>query len=168
MFRILFPLRFIASFIESSFYLSSIDFGPCHLDQSVLYPSYELDRRKSAALGSPCRRISGGSAVSGTSPKASPRNSPFTSPRGSNQWSGAGGSRASVGDVSVSRRGSRLDVEIRETPQEEEVAEAEERMKNTNSANLASTTAGSGRRQQLLTIPSKGMELSSSAETLSG
>jgi len=59
-------------------------------------------------------------------------------------------------------------VEIRETPQEEEVAEAEERMKNTNSANLASTTAGSGRRQQLLTIPSKGMELSSSAETLSG
>lgn len=95
------------------------------------------------------------------SPKASPRNSPFTSPRGSNQWS----SRPSVGDVSISRRGSRFDgVEIRETPYEEE-AEAEKSAANTG----ATLGAGSkGAKQQHLTIPNKGMELSSSAETLSG
>lgn len=40
---------------------SSIEFGgvPCQLDQSVLYPTYK------SVLGSPARRISGGSAVSG-------------------------------------------------------------------------------------------------------
>lgn len=97
------------------------------------------------------------------SPKASPRNSPFTSPRGSNQWS----SRPSVGDVSVSRRGSRFDgVEIRETPNEEE-AETEK-----SSANTGPSQGGPGTKerskQQHLTIPKKGMELSSSAETLSG
>ncbi|XP_045030323.1 ras-specific guanine nucleotide-releasing factor 1 isoform X1 [Daphnia magna] len=137
--------------------ISSIEFGgvPCQLDQSVLYPTYK------SVLGSPARRISGGSGVLG-SPKASPRNSPFTSPRGSNQWS----SRPSVGDVSVSRRGSRFDgVEIRETPNEEE-AETEK-----SSANTGPSQSGPGTKerskQQHLTIPKKGMELSSSAETLS-
>jgi hypothetical protein len=97
------------------------------------------------------------------SPKASPRNSPFTSPRGSNQWS----SRPSVGDVSVSRRGSRFDgVEIRETPNEEE-AEMEKSAANTGPSQ---GIQGIKERikQQHLTIPNKGMELSSSAETLSG
>lgn len=106
------------------------------------------------------------------SPKASPRNSPFTSPRGSNQWS----SRASVGELAISRRGSRFDgVEIRETPYEEEAEAREER--TAGAATLAapaggaasSPAAGAGtKRQQLLTIPNKGVEVSSSAETLSG
>ena len=142
--------------------ISSIDFGPsCQLDQTVLYPNYDPDRRKSA-LGSPARRISGGSAVSGL---ISPRGgSPFTSPRGSNQWGGAGGSgRPSISEVSVSRRGSRLEAEIRETPQEEE-AETEQQDKSATST----TTATSAKFQQHLTIPTKGMEQSSSAETLSG
>lgn len=40
---------------------SSIEFGgvPCQLDQSVLYPTYK------SVLGSPARRISGGSGVLG-------------------------------------------------------------------------------------------------------
>lgn len=99
------------------------------------------------------------------SPKASPRNSPFTSPRGSNQWS----SRPSVGDVSISRRGSRFDgVEIRETPYEEE-AETEKTSPNATASQSTSGPATKERsKQQHLTIPSKGMELSSSAETLSG
>jgi hypothetical protein len=154
---------------------------PCQLDQSVLYPTYK------SVLGSPARRISGGSGVSGIprnhsnkttttknkktktklyitgSPKASPRNSPFTSPRGSNQWS----SRPSVGDVSVSRRGSRFDgVEIRETPNEEE-AEMEKSAANTGPSQGCQGTKERS-KQQHLTIPNKGMELSSSAETLSG
>jgi hypothetical protein len=43
------------------YFHSSIEFGgvPCQLDQSVLYPTYK------SVLGSPARRISGGSAVSG-------------------------------------------------------------------------------------------------------
>lgn len=98
---------------------------------------------------------------------ASPRNSPFTSPRGSNQWS----SRPSVGDVSISRRGSRFDgVEIRETPYEEE-AEAEKTTSTTTTTQSQTTTGPPTKersKQQHLTIPTKGMELSSSAETLSG
>lgn len=101
------------------------------------------------------------------SPKASPRNSPFASPRGSNQWN----SRPSVGDLSVSRRGSRFDgVEIRETPYEEE-AEMEKSSAATGSnpvGSSASTAKERSVKQQHLTIPHKGMEVSSSAETLSG
>jgi hypothetical protein len=43
------------------YFHSSIEFGgvPCQLDQSVLYPTYK------SVLGSPARRISGGSGVSG-------------------------------------------------------------------------------------------------------
>lgn len=98
------------------------------------------------------------------SPKASPRNSPFASPRGSNQWN----SRPSVGDLSISRRGSRFDgVEIRETPYEEEAAEMEK--SNVAGSTIASTAVKERTaKQQHLTIPHKGMEVSSSAETLSG
>lgn len=147
---------------------SSIDFGPCHLDQSVLYPSYDSDRRMRSALGSPARRISGGSTISGL---ISPRGgSPFTSPRGSNQWSGAGGNggRASISEVSVSRRGSRLDVEIRETPQEEEAEAEQEKAAHPAASSAGTGTTTTSKFQQHLTIPSKGTELSSSAETLSG
>lgn len=57
----LFPFNFYCfDLFDLIFKISSIEFGvPCHLDQSVLYPTYK------SALGSPARRISGGSAVSG-------------------------------------------------------------------------------------------------------
>ena len=107
------------------------------------------------------------------SPKASPRNSPFTSPRGSNQWSNSS-RHPSFGDASsasISRRGSRFDVEIRETPQEEaEAVEADKQKKlsviGAGSSGANSTPKGS---RQHLTIPTKNSkELSSSSDTLSG
>ena len=78
------------------------------------------------------------------SPKASPRSSPFTSPRSSNQW-------CRTGDGGLfSRRGCRFDADIRETKEED-----------------VDTKTSTKERSQHLTIP-KGMEPSSSAETLIG
>lgn len=77
------------------------------------------------------------------SPKVSPRNSPFTSPRGSNQWG-----RLNEGGF-ASRRGSRFDTdkETKEQEMERQTLEKEPR--------------------QHLSIP-KTLESSSSAETLIG
>ena len=165
---------------------------PCQLDQSVLYPTYEADRRR-LVLNSPARRISGGSGVCKfyvlqsivliflqvlnvctlpVSPKASPRNSPFTSPRGSNQWSNSS-RHPSFGDASsasISRRGSRFDVEIRETPQEEaEAVEADKQKKLSVTGSCSGVNSTPKGSRQHLTIPTKtSKELSSSSDTLSG